>query len=291
MQDELYLRGTFNDWQAQSVFKFLPMVDETYRLRVSLPKGTHECKVADSGWEKDYGVEKQVTLVTKGKAYDLIRKGENIRVSLDSSEWYFVFDARKSTLKILEVSQVQGKVALNEVKETPATPELNSPPHTRPSSEPLNKTERILASTKKETAQPSTATQATAATKANSSKKRLGDHALSEQLKETRQFKELLPAAPIESERLRKLNILAQKVQQMIDKGVNSTEQAHNLISQVSFELAGRVDAFDIPIQKIKETHDKAKSRLYETLIKINHILTNLIIEWTHSKDDSKRKM
>lgn len=104
----LYLRGSFNDWQALEGFQFQPARGSTYEIIADIAAGLHEFKVADESFLiYDLGTYPNDTLATDGDSIALETwPGTNSNAYLDitrSGTYKFILDLASPGISLTAV--------------------------------------------------------------------------------------------------------------------------------------------------------------------------------------------
>ncbi|MBF0120069.1 MAG: hypothetical protein HQK79_14640 [Desulfobacterales bacterium] len=100
MSKDLFLRGCFNNWQADSDYKFIETeIDNKLSLIVELPEGQYECKIGDADWTEDYGLFSDEPFLQEKDVKFLTEKGENIKLDLAEGVYKFIFDVNNKSIE------------------------------------------------------------------------------------------------------------------------------------------------------------------------------------------------
>lgn len=124
MMPELFIRGTFNDWQALDSWRLIKDNLGVWNLKVEVPAGVHSFKIGDAHWSQDcnYGAAPEVNELGINGSLQLHDQGQNILLHCESAtELKFEFQSETGQLALSRV------VPPTEAKKSAKTPPPRQP--------------------------------------------------------------------------------------------------------------------------------------------------------------------
>ncbi len=99
MRPAFFLRGTFNQWQANSFYQFTGN-DAQLRLVVHLPEGFQEFKIGSVNWDENYGTAFDAPPIREEESWILFSGGGNLKFHVQSQNYEFLFHLQEKSLEI-----------------------------------------------------------------------------------------------------------------------------------------------------------------------------------------------
>ncbi|HEY0973908.1 MAG TPA: hypothetical protein VGE57_05395 [Solimonas sp.] len=89
-------------------------------------------------------------------------------------------------------------------------------------------------------------------------------------------------------EKLKRLELLKDIVQQAIERGATSVQQIHEYVGNLPFEALDRAGLLDDRVQGLREKHQRTVGTVYDAIRRINREIGQLISDQIENLEDGQ---